>query len=460
MTPHSEQPFNLLRSFSLLSFLCISIIGVASALLLSRFLTGNILERDAVVTMQFVQSILQTLNPDLYFFDVVAIPEIPSSDDATRTEFEHVFQQLAHMPEVVRANVYAQDKKVVWSTNPQLVGKSFYDNAELEAALGGHLTVKTGRAQQVQKAEHVEFSQDVRYFAENYIPIWGRQRTLVLGVVEVYKIPDALFAAITRGNRLVWTSTVLGGLFLYGALFWIVRRATLVMQQQRERLVTSETMATVGEMASAIAHSIRNPLASMRSSAELALELDDVHDQQHIAADIITAADRLEALVRTLLTYSRPLQHTPALIQMHEVLQEVLDDFQQDMDKLHITLQRQLAASLPLLQGDGTLIRQVLHNVLANALEAMPDGGTLTITSGVSSDGRALLMTFRDTGSGIAPEQMVHVFKPFFTTKHRGLGVGLAFTRRIVESHGGTITLASETGHGTVVSLSLPAAES
>ena len=460
MTQHREQPFNLLRSFLLLSFLCISVIGVASALLLSRFLTDNILQRDAVVTMQFVQSILQTLNPDLYFFDFVAVPEISDIDDPIRAEFENVFQQLARMPEVVRANVYAQDKKLVWSTSTQLIGKYFPDNPELETALRGGLAVKTGVAEHPHKAEHVQFKRDVYYFAENYIPIWSHQQDRVLGVVEVYKIPDALFTAIARGNRLVWTSTVLGGIFLYGALFWIVRHAARVIQQQRERLVASETMATVGEMASAIAHSIRNPLASIRSSAELALELDDAHDQRQTATDIMATADRLEALVRMLLTYSRPLQHTPVPLQVNEVLQEVVHDFRRDMEKYKITLQWQLAASLPLLRGDRTLLSQVFRSLLANALEAMPDGGTMTIGSALNSDRRTVRISFRETGHGIQQSQLVHVFKPFFTTKHRGLGVGLALAKRIIESHSGTITLASEAGHGTVVVLSLPVAES
>jgi signal transduction histidine kinase len=104
-------------------------------------------------------------------------------------------------------------------------------------------------------------------------------------------------------------------------------------------------------------------------------------------------------------------------------------------------------------------LQQAFHSLIANALEAMPDRGTLTITCRVTEDQRRVLIQMSDTGQGIPKEHIDHVFKPFFTTKPKGLGIGLTLAKRIVEHHGGTITLTSCEGQGTTMAVSIPRAE-
>ena len=117
------------------------------------------------------------------------------------TAFEAFFERIALMPEVVRANVYGADGTIIWSNHSQLVGHRFVHNEELQKALQGALVVKTGIAGKRRKAEHVLFDDQVRTFAESYIPIWNNERDTVIGVVEVYKVPMALFRAIAAGKR-------------------------------------------------------------------------------------------------------------------------------------------------------------------------------------------------------------------------------------------------------------------
>lgn len=461
------RPLNLLRSFSILSLCCISLVSGTSAVLLSRFLTKSMLERDAVLTMQFVQSTMESIHPSINFTDRQMLMRqatyvdffAPENHDQVRDAFEDFFKRLALMPEVVRANVFAQDDTIIWSSHPHLIGQRFADNLDLQHALTGTLAIKTGTVEHPQKAEHLAFQEHLQYFVESYIPIWNSPHEQVIGVVEVYKVPHALFQAIAQGNRLVWGTSVIGGLFLYGTLFWIVRRATLVIRRQREQLVEAETLATVGEMAAAIAHNIRNPLASIRSSAELASEEDEVGQWRQYAGDIMTEVDRLEDWLRELLTYARPLPHAPQPIQLALILQHALQHFDKDMARRKVQLLLELAEPLPPLQADARLLQQALHSCIANALEAMPHGGTLTMRGQLLPDRRVVQLHIHDTGHGIPHEQLAKVFRPFFTTKHKGMGVGLPLAKRIVERHGGTIALSSVVGHGTTVSLCFPIVE-
>ena len=255
--PVKERPFNLLRWFSMLSLVSIGLFSAASALFLSRFLTDKMLTRDAVVSMQFIESIVEAENTGAYF--------VRRDQGRTNAALESFFRDISRLPDVFRANVYALDRSILWSSTQDLIGHRFGANPEFEEAFAGELAVESGVVGIDDKTEHVSFdslSKGTR-FMEAYVPIWDRDSHAVVGVVEIYKLPSALFLAIDEGHRLVWTSAAIGGLFLYATLFWIVRRAGRVMRAQQDRLVESETLAAMGEMASAVAHGIRNPLASI-----------------------------------------------------------------------------------------------------------------------------------------------------------------------------------------------------
>lgn len=441
-----EKGFNLLRRFSLLSFFSILFITIVSAYLLSQFLTHNMLQRDAVVTMEFVQSIAQAENTSSYFES--------GNSEKTKAIFEDFFKRIATMPEVVRANVYGADRSILWSDDERFIGHQYNLNPQLEMALSGKLAVTSGTSGKPSKPEHV-FDKEVPYFAEIYIPIWNNSREKVVGVVEVYKVPLTLFHAIERGNRLVWISAFVGGFFIYGSLFWIVRRAALTIRRQQEQLVESETMAAVGEMASAVAHGIRNPLASIRSSAEVALETSPRF--RSTAEEIIQETDRLEDWIRELLAYSRPASGTPTLVEMNDLIRSVLESSDREIKKRGVKVITRLETSLPPVHADESLLRHVLISLIANGLDAMAEGGELTVSSHLLDGGGIIELQIADTGHGIPKEKMDKVFKPFFTTKTKGLGVGLSLAKRIIERHGGTLRLTSQEGQGTTVSLQLPA---
>lgn len=466
-----EESFNLIRWFSILSFVCVVLISVVSALFLSRFLTHNMIQGDAAVTRDFVQSFSEAEDVGLFLEE--------EDSDVVKIFFESLFARVATMPGVVRANIYDKEGTVLWSDDERLIGHNFMPNPELITALSGTLAVSSGTSGKPMKGEHV-FDKEVAFFSEIYIPIWSRDKARAVGVFEVYKEPLMLFDTIQRGRRLVWASAVLGGLFLYVSLFWIVRRAGGIIRLQQRELLDSETSVMIGEMASAVAHGIRNPLASIRSSAEVALEEVQAVCQgscpirpgrssaeaaleedtpslfADTARDIIAEADRLSAWVRELLAYARISSGTWTFIQINDMIRSVLGGFGKEMEKHGIQADLDLEEPVPEIQADELPLRQTLISLIANAIEAMPGGGGITVrTRFIKNKGRMQIIII-DTGSGMSKDQAEKVFNPFFTTKSMGVGVGLSLAKRIMDRHHGTIRFDSREGVGTTLSLQIP----
>ncbi|MCY1406918.1 Sensor protein ZraS [compost metagenome] len=210
-------------------------------------------------------------------------------------------------------------------------------------------------------------------------------------------------------------------------------------------------------MSSAVAHSLRNPLATIRSSAELALELVDKPVQKNIG-DIISQVDRMSKWVRELLISSRPLSGESEAVDVVGIVDEVLHSYEQQIRQNDVRIEfgnRQA----PCVVSQRMLLSQVLNSLTANALEAMSGGGTLTVDIQREPDGQTLMLSLSDTGKGMTQQQQAMVFKPFFTTKQGGLGVGLTLVKRIMERFGGRVSLTSREHEGTRVNLEFKIAE-
>lgn len=442
---HAGHGFHLLRWFAVLSLVCVLLSGAGTAIVLSRFLTARMLDRDAQVSAEFLQSIVQAERTWSWFAD-------PAGASA-RMPLESFFNHVSQLPGVVRANVFAADRTVLWSSNPTMIGRRFTDNEDLEAALRGRVMVEAGT---LPKQEHVALDRDSggQRFTEAYLPVLDETSQRVIGVVEIYRIPEALFRTIDDGVRQVWIAAGLGMALLYVALFGLAARAQRLMAQQHRALVEAEALGAVGAVASAVAHGIRNPLSSIRSSAELAM-LEDQAGMQECLLDIQREADRVDRWVRDLLLQARGEAVAPAAVDVNAVLAESARSFDQAAGRQGITL-RIAAGTLPRARADAGSLGQAIDNLIANAIEAMPEGGTLDITSAVAAGGKAIEVVIADTGEGLPPA-LRDGATLFFSTKPRGTGLGLVLTRRIVERHGGSLALESAE-RGTRAILRLPLA--
>lgn len=445
----SGKPFHLLRWFAWLSPIVITMIAVANAWLIASFLNNHLFQREGAISRDFVQNILVADGS----LDYLARPDDPE----LARRFANTIDHLAHMRDVLRTNVYGRDRRMVWSSDPHLVGRQFADNEELEEALGGELVVHAGRisATSRQKPEHEGLDPAVEFFVESYIPIIRPGMGPVVGVVELYKAPLALTEAIREGRLQVGAAALASALALYLSLFWLIRRADGTIKRQHARLVDSETLAVIGELTSAVAHNIRNPLASIRSAAELSLASPG-EDCSEAASDIIREVDRISGRINELLRFSGKERQGSEAVALEPLLHQSVTDHRPLFASRGQTLELAVTAACPVVAADPVLLQQVFQSLLSNAAEAMGPGGTCHLAVD-ADDANRLRIVVADGGSGIAPEVMHQVFRPFFTTKPRGLGLGLPLARRIVERLGGTLTLDSS-AQGTTVTLILPRA--
>jgi signal transduction histidine kinase len=240
-----------------------------------------------------------------------------------------------------------------------------------------------------------------------------------------------------------------------------VEQAYEQLQSAQDRSLSAERLAGIGEMTAVVAHEIRNPLSTIGGFVNLMLRQADDPQKVHRNASIIRdEVVRLEKILDGLLTLSRPAR--PRL-QWHDIRQ-IMDDCVQTteqaaaqlpLDAPAIEISFESQPDLPDLHIDPDQIRQVLDNLIHTAIDAMPEGGTVTLSANLGEDDEVILRA-SDTGSGIAPSHLQRVFDTFFTTKPSGMGLGLALSRKIIHEHGAEVYVDSEQGQGTTFTIVFP----
>ncbi len=467
----------LIRHFAVLSLIVIGLITAALSMLISYSLRKDLLEREWGVTADFVRTeAFQTLTPSDF-----AAPD----SKAAQEHFERLYEQTVMMPEIVRVKIYDASMAVVWSDEARLIGQRFLDNPHLISALAGR-TVVNLKAGEKKGEENIYEPVDSARLVEVYVPIVFPGSGRVAGVVETYKMPKQVFAGIRKGQLAVVSTALAGGLLLYFSLFWIVRRAAHRIEEQhraleqRTREVTSanqelqavqtqlleaERMAAIGEVVTAVAHGIRNPLANIRASAQVAAL--DCRDSGPSAlaprnlGHIMGEVDRLEGRLKELLQFVRPAEGQGGPLDLNAVVRGSLEMMTGRIANARLRLEERLAPTLPPIRGNAMLLEQVFLSLIGNAVEAIPnEGGTVTLTTGTARGNGGVPHVFvevRDTGPGIPTDELPKIFQPFYTTKAQGTGLGLAIARKFTEAHGGTLSVWSRSGEGATFRVTLPA---
>ncbi|HTC24444.1 MAG TPA: ATP-binding protein, partial [Gemmatimonadales bacterium] len=233
------------------------------------------------------------------------------------------------------------------------------------------------------------------------------------------------------------------------------------LRDTQAKLVQSEKLASIGEMSAAVAHGLRNPLASLRAAAQFVLKRPDSPASREQLSAIIDEVDRLDRRITHLLSFSRPAPFHPMRESVAQLVEGVLPAFSQVLEERKVQLSVDVPTDLPAVRVDPIQMEQTLVEVVSNALDAMPSGGRLAIAARRealepgSRDG--VVIDVADSGAGIADEVLLRVTEPFFTTRAEGTGLGLAIAKRYVEQNGGRLELVSRAGAGTTVSVRLPA---
>jgi PAS domain S-box-containing protein len=225
------------------------------------------------------------------------------------------------------------------------------------------------------------------------------------------------------------------------------------------QLQVSERLAALGRITAGVAHEVKNPLNSMRlwlENLKESLPAEQDSGAQQAVTVLDKEIDRLDAVVKRFLDFTRPMEVRLEATQLSQLLPEVLEIARPQLQKANIQLAQLLSIDVPEVYVDRALLKQAVLNLVLNAAEAMPDGGQLRLV--LSRRGEMAEITVGDTGKGIPPENKQKIFQLFFTTRPGGSGIGLASAFRIVQLHNGSIDFTSEVGRGTTFRIELPLA--
>jgi signal transduction histidine kinase len=236
-----------------------------------------------------------------------------------------------------------------------------------------------------------------------------------------------------------------------------VAERTAELVETHKRLVQQERIAALGRAAAQVAHEVKNPLAGLLLySLHLKSKIGKFPESEASLVDkIVETINHLISTVEQIVGFARPVSLTPRPGNLNQIVKDVLDLLRPQIGankiEVHFSLSEEAASGMI----DESSMRGALMNLMMNAIEAMSDGGRLTIASERTAE--TLHLKIADTGRGISEEELKSIFEPFYTTKQLGLGLGMPYAKKIIEQHGGAISVSSQLGEGTTISVALPA---
>jgi two-component system sensor histidine kinase HydH len=448
------KQFNLLRWFSIVSFLLISVIAFGLGSVSTRFLVAESVERDALMSAQFIQTIAKGEIrhhglAGMPIGDVLARAQHETLAEETSQNRPHISSEfldyLLRLPDSLLISIYSPLRTVVWSTNPQLLGKKIV-NDELEEAFSAKDRVSTKYNEiDEDRIEQKFLNSPKMFFVESYIPILDDHGN-ILAVVEIYREPLGLIKSLNRGHWIIWLSTMVG-LLIYFGIYWFARRTSILLASEEEQVVANKTYRGLVEMSTAVAHSQTTPHPTNRASPQNGQPATKYID------DIVNQVDRMSRWVHELLLCLSPIRGEVELVEPMPVVQNTLDSFSQQLTQSRIQVEFNNEPT-PRIISNPPLLSQILNSVIANAIEAMPAGGKLTIQANVDQAHQRLHLTVGDTGDGSSRQQEMVAFKSFYTTRQGRLGIGLTMVKQIMQSFGGEASLTLHEHRGTAVHLS------
>ncbi|MDP2278665.1 MAG: ATP-binding protein, partial [Nitrospirota bacterium] len=226
------------------------------------------------------------------------------------------------------------------------------------------------------------------------------------------------------------------------------------MKKMEEQIIHSEKLASIGRLAAGIAHEIGNPLTSIFSFIQILREMEDDKFKKESLQTIYFHINRISEILKQLSGFSRMPAGEASECRINDIIETSINLIQYDKKAKNVSIVKELSPSLPEVVCSGNQLSQVFVNLILNAIDAMPDGGALTIKS--MTRGSDIVIRFEDTGVGIPKEDLTRIFDPFYTTKEKGTGLGLAVSYDIIKKMNGALSIESELGKGSVFTITMP----
>lgn len=451
------------RVFAAVSLLMIMVMVVATGLIQTPFFRSALIDREAAIVRDMVVALTDghEVSPaDLQHY----------TDAGPRARFDQAFGTLVKLPGTARIKVFNRDLTIAWSDDPGLVGTQRSAHRELLAR------ALAGEVQAVFNAEGNAF--DTSELArqglgtiEFYVPILARgagpAAAPVIGVLSLYRDPHDLNRTIRQGLYLLWVAIGTGGLVLFVVLYKVF---SLVYHRQQaaesnlskltsehERIVQIEKMSAMGELVGEIAHQLNNPLVGVINLAQLAQrEVQDPTRVSELLGEVRKAGAECRDIVQRILRINQVSRSTMQSTDVQALVRDTITFCQHSIDLRHGVHFTGPAESI-VLDADPVLLRQALFNLIHNAVLAAPDAPVqVGLTRADRGNQAGIRLAVTDAGPGFDSTVAARLFKPFFTTRPTGTGLGLSVAQHIAMKHGGDVQAENLPQGGARFSIWLP----
>ncbi len=462
------KQFRLVKFFALASFIVMIIFSFPFSMFISQR-AKEILLRSYE---NYALLVGENLNHQVLINFVVPVYQRNESISLRQMEqrelMDRVVRNTIHGFNIDIVNIHQLGEDVIaYSTDPEMIGTKVKESLGYKKAARGEASSGLISTRDDFLGLGIEFLGEPKKL-RTYIPFRGPIPTAstregdVGGVFELIQDLTEQYESIVKFQFFIFgLSTLIMGL-IFVALLLIVHKAEGIIEQRakerlklEDQLNQAERLAALGTMVAGVSHEVKNPLGIIQSTAELLGGMPDANENQKRLSGVIKEeSGRLNSIVTEFLDFARP--QVPFLQECHleKILDRNLTFLQPELEKRNIHVNDHVNGKPLLLRADQELLYRALLNIFLNAIQATPDGGSITIK--VEEEKDYYQIEIQDTGRGINRENAKKIFNPFFTTKEKGSGLGLSIVRKIVEGHRGTIAIESKEGEGTTVKISLP----
>ena len=458
------KPFRLVKYFTVTSLVFIFLGTIVLSILNTHWARAMLRQNSE----DYALLVVENLNHQVFLQFVLPVAlkfgQIQLRNQEQYDRLDQVVRNTLHSFNVESVNIYDIDNSISYSFNQELVGRSNQGGTAYRKALAGEQV-----SRQIQQGNFAEIllgipkeSRMITFAPLRAEKLPSRISGPILGVVEIVQDLSEEYKTIFRYQILVLSTSTLVMLVLFIFLVFVVRRGERIIEARaqermrlKEQLSRAEHLSSLGEMAAAISHEIRNPLGIIRSSSELLKKKITAVDPSNSVPDIIIEeSSRLNDIITDFLNFARP--RTPNLqpCDVGEIIEKNLTFLSTQKEAENYRVHKEFNDDLPEITADSAMLYQAFLNIIINAAQAMPDGGTIFIKTSVNLN--TVAVSFEDEGAGIPDELLEKIWNPFFTTKEKGTGLGLGMVKKIIELHGGDIQIQNRPEGGSKVTITLP----
>lgn len=438
------------------------------ALSLTLLITERSKEALLKKTEAFAILLAENLNHQAFFNFILPIAlqrkEVRLRDPKQFKQLDLIIRNTIYSFKIEKVNMYDPFNIVAYSTDQSLVGKKGLGGTDFKKAMAGKYSsrfISEDVFLKIRPGAEAPTRKLITTIPFRVEPI-SKPTGQILGVFEITQDISKDYEGIVWDQYLMLFISIGLMALMSLILLFLVKRGEVIIERradEQRRLVDklhlSERMATLGEMIASVSHEIKNPLGIIRSTADLLeKKVIQIEPQNQLATVIREEADRLNRIVTEFLDFARPQIPRVHPVRIETILEKNLHFLETELARHSIKVQRDFPSDSLTFSVDQDLMYRAFLNILLNAIQAMPDGGTIGVM--VRYDSLGVEIEIKDSGVGLSQEELTKAFKPFFTTKEKGSGLGLAIVKNIIEAHRGTIQMVNSEAGGTSVVIRLP----